>query len=82
MVSPYGQGVSPRKVMAGALDKGSFGVGSPFDPHTTQRDGVGELADGQRGVGNPVSRPGNHPGQAAPDHGDMGTDHFTRGGKA
>jgi hypothetical protein len=80
----YGQGsvggseMNAHKVMAGADKGGSFGVKSAFTGGNQTQKGVqsfAEMNDGARGAGTNVGGR-----QAAPDHGDAGKDHFTRGG--
>jgi hypothetical protein len=80
----YGQGsvksdaIPQHKVMAGADKGGSFGVKSAFTGGNQTQKGVQSfeaMNDGARGAGQNVGGR-----QAAPDHGDQGRDHFTRGG--
>lgn len=82
----YGKGMvksdamGAHKEMAGA--KSSFGVKSAFTGGVQTQPGVKSfeaMQDSMRGA--PPAVGGKHMGmQAAPDHGDMGKDHFSRGG--
>lgn len=86
-----GDGMSPRKSMAGGSSDSNFGVASyPGRGRTMNPDhaaGTGmkpHMADEERAVGMPIKHhPDMHPAQAAPRHGPgnekaMG---FMRGGK-
>lgn len=80
--------MNPRKAMGitGDTSGGNFGVGSSFGAGGKHPD-VGmkhaKMADAQRGIGAPIMRGnGNHPAQAAPDHGGMPKDRFRREGRA
>lgn len=82
----YGQGrvsegeVNQHKGMAGAMMKGSFGVG-PLPqrrsaPHPDLSMPKGQTMDeGMRGAGPPMEMKGRR-AQAAPDHGPMPKSHF------
>lgn len=73
--------MNQHKTMAGAGSSGNFGVKSGFGGKTTQ-PGVKSfeaMNDGGRGAGPNVG--GEYGKQAAPDHGHMGNDHFSRDGK-
>lgn len=87
--SYFGKGMSPRKVMAGGMDGGSFGVsqypGANGKAHPDRGMATGStMEQAQRAVGHPVERgKGMHAMQAHPDHG-IGSgmrDHFQRGGR-
>lgn len=70
--------INSHKAMAGAGDKGNFGVKSLHGRTATHPDvGMSHMAmdDGSRS-------PAHKGMQGAPDHGPMGSDHFTRSGKA
>lgn len=89
-----GNGMSPRKNMAGASGGGDFGVStypgkgklsgrhSPDAAMGTAEKGA--MDDGMRGVGAPIHHSKDHmPAQAAPDHGPahertMGHDYGSR----
>lgn len=74
-----GEGMSPRKALAGGTDSGNFGVQSyesmhgPAAAHPDRAAGTnrkGAMADGERGIGASIQHTkGHHPAQAAPDHG-------------
>lgn len=74
-----GEGMSPRKAMAGGTDSGNFGVSSyesqhgPKETHPDRMAGTnkkGAMSDGERGIGSSIMHTkGHHPAQAAPDHG-------------
>lgn len=74
-----GDGMSPRKAMAGGATSGDFDVKSyPGRSHTAHPDVAaktaerGAMADGDRGIGSPIKHSGDmHPAQAAPRHGPM-----------
>ena len=72
--------VNAHKAMAGATDKGNFGVGP-----LPQRAGMHPDATSHAGRKPPMddsARSPAHKGMmGAPDHGAAGQDHFTRGGK-
>lgn len=63
--------IAPRKRMAGAMDKGGFGVGKMVNPKGPATPGPsGMMQDGNRGIGMPIKgKGGMHPQQAAPKHG-------------
>jgi hypothetical protein len=77
--------MNAHKSMAGADQKGSFGV-RPFPAASGKsQPGVSSFAamnDGERGAGPGLARKGGHAMQAAPDHGDAGRDSYRREGKA
>ena len=74
-----GDGMSPRKAMAGGATGGNFGVENyesehgPAVSHPDAKAGTGRkgaMADGERGIGASVMHTkGQHPAQAAPNHG-------------
>lgn len=76
-----GDGMSPRKAMAAGKGDGGgdFGVGSYAEQHGTpithpdMKAGTGRkgvMDDGDRGIGSSIMHTkGQHPAQAAPDHG-------------
>lgn len=85
----YGQGsvkddsYNQHKAMAGADSKGSFGVKSAFTGGTQTQPGVQSfeaMNDGSRAAKPGIPKAGSHAMQAAPDHGQMGKDHFKRDG--
>ena len=77
--------LNQHKEMAGAGQKGSFGVTAmPCNP--TQHPDVGmshmPMDDGNRGAGPGIGGGKSKMGmQAAPDHGPQGKDHFNRAGR-
>lgn len=85
----YGKGMvksddmNAHKMMAGAKMGGSFGVGK-LPQRDKQHPDVGlshaPLEEAKRGTPMPVAGKGGLM-QAAPNHGSMGNDHFSRGGK-
>ena len=85
MAKSYGGNVSSdaipaHKLMAGAGDKGSFGVsGYPgrkgMHPDATSHAGRKPPMDDS------MRSPAHKGMMGAPDHGGMGVDHFVRGGK-
>lgn len=80
--------MNAHKAMAGAGDKGNFGVGKLPQRDAPSADlGMKHTAmdDSARGAPAPIKSTVNGHGglsQAAPDHGSMGKDHFMRDGKA
>lgn len=84
----YGKGsitsnaINQHREMAGAGSKGNFGVGK-LPQRDKQHPDVGmshaAMDDAKRGPGLGGSGMAK---QAAPDHGQMGADHFNRYGKA
>ena len=70
--------MNAHKAMAGAGDKGNFGVKAypgRSQPHPDVGMSHMPMDDGMRS-------PAHKGMQGAPDHGPMGADHFTRAGKA
>lgn len=87
MDSMYGKSMSPRKVMAGGMTSGNFGVrpmpstGAKGRPEMKMAPGS-MMDDANRGIGTPVGGGKNAmPAQSHPSHGPASDMGWMRGGK-